>query len=143
MVQSYMSEKRFMPSRHISQMWVEACELLSEAERLQRQFFRPSQQARQPAWEPPIDLFETAEGIYLIVALPGVEPERMEVYLNHGSLIVSGIRPLPSLAQTAHIHRMELPYGHFERRIALPAGQYELVAHQLQQGCLQLKLHKL
>lgn len=132
-----------MPSRHISQMWVEACELLSEAERLQRQFIRPAYLARQPAWEPPIDLFETAESIYVTVALPGVDPERVEVYVSNGSIIVSGIRPLPRLAQSAHIHRMELPYGHFERRIALPAGQYELMPHGFQHGCLQLKLYKL
>lgn len=132
-----------MPSRHINHMWVEACELLSQAERLQQQFFRPSPVARQPTWEPPIDLFETAEGIYLTVALPGVDPERMEVYLSNGVIVVNGIRPLPRFAQAAHIHRMELPYGHFERRIPLPAGQYELNSHRLQHGCLQLKLHKL
>jgi HSP20 family molecular chaperone IbpA len=124
-------------------MWVEACELLSEAERLQRQFFRPINAVRQPSWEPPIDLFETPEALYLNIALPGVEAQRIEVYLNGTSLVVSGFRPLPSLARAAHIHRLELPYGRFERRIALPIGRYELTTHQLQDGCLQINLHKL
>lgn len=132
-----------MPSHPIHLMWVEACELLSEAERLQRQFFRPINAVRQPSWEPPIDLFETPEALYLTVALPGVDAQRIEVHLNGGSLVVSGFRPLPSLAQAAQIHRLELPYGRFERRIALPAGRYELVTHQLQHGCLQINLHKL
>lgn len=132
-----------MPSRPIHLMWVEACELLSEAERLQRQFFRPINAVRQPSWEPPIDLFETPEALYLNIALPGVEAQRIEVYLNGTNLVVSGFRPLPSLARAAHIHRLELPYGRFERRIALPAGRYELSTHQLQHGCLQINLHKL
>ena len=132
-----------MPSRPIHLMWVEACELLSEAERLQRQFLRPINAVRQPSWEPPIDLFETPEALYLNIALPGVEAQRIEVYLNGTSLVVSGFRPLPSLARAAHIHRLELPYGRFERRIALPVGRYELSTHQLQDGCLQINLHKL
>lgn len=132
-----------MSSRDINQMWAEACQLLSEAERLQRQFFRPMHPARQPAWEPPIDMFETRDALYITVALPGVDPERMEIYLSGGHLVVSGIRPAPSLAQAAHIHRMELPYGRFERRIPLPVGQYELLTHGLERGCLQLNLRKL
>lgn len=132
-----------MPSRPIHLMWVEACELLSEAERLQRQFFRPINAVRQPSWKPPIDLFETPEALYLNIALPGVEAQRIEVYLNGTSLVVSGFRPLPSLARAAHIHCLELPYGRFERRIALPVGRYELTTHQLQDGCLQINLHKL
>ena len=131
-----------MPSRPVHLMWVEACELLSEAERLQRQFFRPINAVRQPSWEPPIDLFETADALYLTIALPGVDSQRIEVYLNGGQLVVSGLRPLPHLARNAYIHRLELPYGRFERRIALPVGQYELVAHQLQHGCLQINLQK-
>jgi HSP20 family molecular chaperone IbpA len=80
--------------------------------------------------------------LYLTIALPGVDAQRIEVHLNGGHLVVSGFRPLPALARGAQIHRLELPYGRFERRIALPAGQYELTTHKLQHGCLQINLHK-
>jgi HSP20 family molecular chaperone IbpA len=41
------------------------------------------------------------------------------------------------------IHRLELPYGRFERRIELPPGRYEVVQRELIDGCLTLSLRKL
>ena len=40
-------------------MWAQACDVLDEAERMHRRFFRlaPST-AAQAAWEPPVDMFE-------------------------------------------------------------------------------------
>ena len=35
---------------------------------------------------------------------------------------VSALRPFPCRGDGAHIHRLEIPYGRFERRIALPLG---------------------
>jgi len=35
---------------------------------------------------------------------------------------------LPQLAHQARILRLEIPYGRMERRIALPAGRYQLLA---------------
>jgi hypothetical protein len=46
-------------------------------------------------------------------------------------------------AEPAVIRRLELPYGRFERRVALPGGRYELEGRQLVNGCLQLALRKL
>ena len=44
-------------------MWAEACERLGQAERLQRQFFRPTaSQAVTAAWEPPADVYEDWRG---------------------------------------------------------------------------------
>jgi len=60
-------------------MWSEACEMLARAERLHRQSFglRPSQ--RTPAWEPPADLLETEREVLVIVSLPGVNIDAVEV----------------------------------------------------------------
>ena len=41
-------------------MWAEACALIERAERLQRQFFRPSQTgAHHAVGRPPVDIYET------------------------------------------------------------------------------------
>ncbi|MEZ5476443.1 MAG: Hsp20/alpha crystallin family protein [Thiolinea sp.] len=110
---------------------------------MQRQYFRPSS-AQRPTWEPPVDMLETIDSLLITVALPGVAPERVEVHLNGGQLVVSGMRPLPRPGQSQlRIHRLELPYGRFERRIPLPPGHYELSSHGLQHGCLTLNLRKL
>ena len=46
-------------------MRAEACEMLDRANRLQRQFFRPRSDA---AWEPPVDVYETARDLWIVVA---------------------------------------------------------------------------
>ena len=43
----------------------------------------------------------------------------------------------------AVIHRMEIPLGRFERRIALPPGRYALAGQELNDGCLLIVLSKL
>jgi hypothetical protein len=40
-------------------MWAQACDMLEEAERMHRRFFRLAPAtATQAAWEPPVDVFE-------------------------------------------------------------------------------------
>jgi HSP20 family protein len=123
-------------------MWTEACAMIERAERLQRQFFRPSVSSLSSAsWEPPVDIFESDGEIRIIVALPGVEPQDMKVYLDSGELVITGLRELPAVTSAAAIHRMEIPYGRFERRISLPAG-VDIERSDLVRGCLSLSLTK-
>jgi HSP20 family protein len=133
-----------MPPRHPGAwMWAEACELLDRAERLHRQFFVPrGTQGRQLSWEPPVDLLENGEELWIYVALPGVGKEQLEVVVEQGTLIVSGERSMPGRRGTV-IHRLEIPYGRFERRIELPPGRYDAVRRELIDGCLTLALRKL
>lgn len=122
-------------------MWAEACELLERAERVQRQFFRLG--AVRPGWEPPVDAFETEHELAVMVALPGVAPEQLRVLIDDGVLIVTGERSVPARFRRAAIHRMEIPLGRFERRIALPPGHYALAGQELSDGCLLIVLSKL
>ena len=126
-----------------SWMWAEALELLQDAERLQRQFFRVGVLQGAPCWEPPVDMYETGNELRLLVALPGVTPQQLEVVLAPSLIIVRGERALPTNSRRAAIHRMEIPYGQFERRITLPAGEFELIEQRLEHGCLVLELRRL
>ena len=66
-----------------NQMWAEACALLKQAEQLHRQFFEPSPEgARAARWEPPVDVFETEQQVWIIAALPGVAPEAVRVEIE-------------------------------------------------------------
>ena len=124
-------------------MWSHACELLAEAQRLQRQFVRLGVDSAQAAWEPPADVFEDGHEIVVIVAMPGVPAERVQVLHEAGALLVRGARRLPVDTARYRLRQLEIPYGVFERRIALPAGEYELGGPELLQGCLVLRLRKL
>ncbi len=125
-------------------MWAEACELLDRAERLHRQFFVPQRpDGRRPIWEPPVDLLETEGELWICVALPGVAKEHLEVLVEDGVLVVTGERPRPGRKQETRIHRLEIPYGRFERRIELPPGRFDVVQRDLIDGCLTLGLRRL
>jgi HSP20 family molecular chaperone IbpA len=124
-------------------MWSQAYELIAEAERLQRQFFRLATVDNAPAaWEPPIDVFEDEREMVVIVAMPGVAPDRIQVIQEGAALIVRGMRPLPLEGARYRLRQLEIPYGTFERRIALPPGPFEVGRPELDQGCLVLRLRK-
>ncbi len=117
--------------------------MLARAERLQREFFRPMfSAALLPAWEPPVDMLETEQEVLVLVALPGVAADRVEVAVEGAELVFSGLRVLPAELQTAVIHRLELPQGRFERRLRLPAGTYNRISRAAHDGCLVITLEK-
>jgi HSP20 family molecular chaperone IbpA len=124
-------------------MWSEACEMLARAERLHRDLFRPAgTRARQPSWEPPVDILETDLEVLALVALPGVNPDNVEAAIEDGELVIAGARTYPPALRTAIIHRLELPQGRFYRRLRLPAGRYNGVRRAVVDGCLVITLQK-
>lgn len=124
-------------------MWSEACEMLARAERMHRQFFQPVRSySRQPAWEPPVDVLESERDVLVVVALPGVRAEKVEVGIDGADLVVSGARTLPPELASAIIHRLELPQGRFERRLRLPPGHYSDIRRKFADGCLLVLLSK-
>jgi HSP20 family protein len=127
-------------------MWSEALAVLERAERLQRQFFAPPHPRGAPSWEPPVDVVETGDAILVHVALPGVSPDSVTLAADAGGITVSALRAFPCREQGAHSHRVEIPYGRFERRIDLPlADPYaplELAGKALEDGILTLTFRR-
>jgi HSP20 family protein len=118
--------------------------MLERADRMQKSFFQPGQPgSRRPSWEPPVDIFETSTELWIQVALPGVEPEKVQVNVETSHVTVSGERVHSSAFRDAAVHRLEIPHGRFERRIELPPGSYELSQQELANGCLFLNFKKL
>jgi HSP20 family molecular chaperone IbpA len=124
-----------------SWMWAEACEMLERAQRLQRQFSGLGRAvAAQPCWEPPVDIVSCGQELRITAALPGVRPERIGVQMEGSRLLVSATRSAPLDSGTTAVHRLEIPYGSFQRTILLPAGRWELLEQSFTVGCLQLRL---
>jgi HSP20 family protein len=124
-------------------MWAEACAMLEQAERLHRRFFQPHRlAAARPAFEPPVDITETADLIRITVVLPGIPPETVQISVAGEVLSVTAERPLPCDADTTAIHCLEIPYGRFERHIRLPEGRFRIGEPVCVHGCLTVLLHK-
>lgn len=130
-----------MPSRDLNRlMWAEACEMLDRAERLHRRFYRPASSMRTATWEPPVDVYEVDGGLWLVVAMPGADGQSIEVSVAEGELVVRAERRIASVARGTRMHRLEIPFGRFERRLGLPAGTYRLHDREWRDGCLYLGL---
>jgi len=128
-----------MSYRRQTWMWTQACEALSQAERLRQQFFH---RGRQAAWEPPVDLIQRGAHLQVVVALPGVAPEQVSLRLDDDGLLIEAARSHTLISDAATIHTLEIPYGRFARRIMLPSGAYELKEKFIRDGCLTLHLIK-
>jgi HSP20 family protein len=123
-------------------MWGEALSMLDRAQRLQRQFFTHA----NVAWEPPVDIVETGENLQLHVALPGVSADAITVALDSSGIAISALRAFPCRGEDSQIHRLEIPYGRFERHIGLQLGDpyspLELADKQLKDGILTLTFRR-
>jgi HSP20 family molecular chaperone IbpA len=119
-------------------MWADAVQLLEQAERLQRQFFHTSGRTGTPAWEPPVDIYERSDGLLIEIALPGVAVEDVRLEFVEGELVLHAQRRLLQCEGGAQIHRLEIPYGLFERRLMLPPGSWTLMRQENANGCLRL-----
>ena len=124
-------------------MWAQACDMIDQAERMHRQFFRPAASSRsQAVWEPPVDIFEDEREFVVIVALPGVPAERVVVTVESGDLVVRAETRLPFAGSRRTVRRLEIPYGFFERRIRLPGALLEGGTREVLNGCLILRLRR-
>jgi HSP20 family molecular chaperone IbpA len=123
------------PSDPASKLWERARTILDEAQRIERELCRVR---AVPLWVPPVDVLLTATEVWVLIALPGVENEGVEVALDGARLVVCGQRRVPPALARAAVHRLEIPRGRFERRIDLPPGEYELRRRDLVHGVLAL-----
>jgi HSP20 family protein len=117
--------------------------MIDRAERLHRQFFQPmTAPIRDLSWEPPTDITETDSEILITVALPGVDRDTVKVTVDADRILVVGFRRPSAIPRGGLVHRLEIPYGRFERQITFPATRLRLGQSEFANGCLMLKFSK-
>jgi HSP20 family protein len=123
--------------------WSDALETLREAELAREHVFAPrAPGGTNSVWAPPIDVLETEGEVLILTAMPGVDPDAIEVTVEGSVLTISGRRTLPIEFRDALIHRLELPQGCLERRIVLPAGGFDSIRRTTVNNCLVIRLAK-
>lgn len=74
---------------------------------------------RSSVWNPPTDLYETAENYVIKVEIAGMRDEDFEVAFENNILMISGYRS--DLNERRAYHQMEIRFGRFEIAVELPA----------------------
>jgi HSP20 family protein len=104
---------------------------------------RPGMMHADRGWHPPADLYETEEGLVVRMDIAGIDPKDVQVVLDQTSLRISGVRHEPVAQQQRQYHKMEVPYGPFERVFRLPCPVCaEKAKAEYREGFLTITLEK-
>jgi HSP20 family protein len=70
-------------------------------------------------WRPPVDIYETSEGIVLKIELPGVNKDDVSVEVKDNVLTIKGERLLDPAIKDESYYRKERSFGKFNRSFSL------------------------
>lgn len=94
-------------------------------------------------WTPQMDVYETAEEVFITAEIAGVDKDDLDVEINNKAVKISGRRVPPPRAAGASFRLAEIQYGTFERVFYLPTAiDPEVVSATYTNGFLQLRLAK-
>lgn len=103
----------------------------------------PEYPVQQVVFTPPIDIFETADGLVLQADLPGVAPDSLELQVQDNKLSLFGRVKLPVPVEARLIHQEYQP-GHFLRSFILSDEvDHNRISAKLSQGVLEVFLPRL
>jgi HSP20 family protein len=94
-------------------------------------------------WSPALDLYESGDHFVVVVELPGMRKEDIEISLHDGALTISGERKREKSSNGETAQRSERYVGTFRRSIALPSRvDPSKVSATYQDGILKVTLPK-
>jgi len=72
-------------------------------------------------FRPNVDSFHTDDPhtLTVVVELPGVDPDSLELVVGERMLAIAGERPRPKIGGGVSYEQMEIEYGHFKRQVRL------------------------
>jgi HSP20 family protein len=94
-------------------------------------------------WTPPVDIYETDDGLVIKAELPGVSKDDVSIDVHQNTLILRGQRQPDAGVPQDRYHRVERTYGPFQRSFVLPTMvDQEKVQATYHDGILELHLPK-
>ncbi|MBZ0114458.1 MAG: Hsp20/alpha crystallin family protein [Thermoanaerobaculia bacterium] len=98
---------------------------------------------RNRAWIPAVDIRETADQLTLTADLPGLSQEDLELTIENNVLTLSGERNFENEESSDEFHRMERSFGRFSRSFTLPRNiKTDAVEAGFENGVLTVTLPK-
>jgi HSP20 family molecular chaperone IbpA len=91
-----------------------------------------------------VNVVETEDALWVLVAVPGVRGEDIQVRLADDYLMITGERPLPECCADGELKIWEIPFGRFERHVGPLDPGYALAVEQaaVKDGLLLIQLRK-
>jgi HSP20 family protein len=74
----------------------------------------------QAGWNPPVNLYETADRYLLCVEVAGVDHRQIDVQVTGRVLTIRGCRKDVTPTEPVRVHAMELDHGEFRRDLEFP-----------------------
>ncbi len=94
-------------------------------------------------WVPAVDIKEEEDKYVLHADIPGVNPEDVEVTMEHGALAIRGERKFEEQEEKEDYRRIERSHGVFYRRFALPDNiDAEAITAKGENGVLEVVIPK-
>lgn len=119
-------------------------EVVQDAEplRIEELWTRRRVKLARPQWRPPVDLYETEDGLVVKVELAGMREDDFEITLYNDTLVIGGVRSW-RLSDAARFHAMEVRYGPFRVEVPVPFEvDRERVSARYELGFLDVTLPK-
>ena len=100
--------------------------------------FLPGRSARR---YPLVNLYDDKDSLYVEALAPGIDPNKLELTVQSGTLTLSGEKPAPEGIPAEAFHRTERSAGRFVRTVDLPFAVDDAKAEaRYQDGLLVVKL---
>ncbi|MBW3636594.1 MAG: Hsp20/alpha crystallin family protein [Armatimonadetes bacterium] len=94
-------------------------------------------------WMLPVDVIETQDTLTLKAALPGVDPQDVNIEFNDNVLTITAQRRHEEKVEEGGYHWIEQQYGTFSRSLTLPRyADAENIKAQYNNGILELTVPK-
>ncbi|MFM0514168.1 Hsp20/alpha crystallin family protein [Paraburkholderia sp. RL17-373-BIF-A] len=94
-------------------------------------------------FQPRIDVTDDGDALRIVVELPGMTRDDVELEVIEDMLIISGDKRFESTSEEQGCYRVERSFGHFQRAVPLPAGiDLDRAEARFENGALTLRLPK-
>lgn len=101
-------------------------------------FYLPA--AETGGWSPRSDVFENEDRFMIVVELPGVAVEDVEITIRDGILTLNGDRPFYADVDRESFHRVERHFGAFSRKVRLPRhADADRISAEMVDGVLRIE----
>ena len=127
----------------MSTRWDPLKDIMNLSDRMNRMFQDSFQAGEAGQWQPPVDIYESADEIVILAELPGISEENIDIQVNSGLLLIRGEKPSPVDRDSESYYRLERPFGKFARSFSVPNNvDMSSVTASLKDGVLVVTLKR-